>query len=140
MVILDWQLVSVLNSSIYDLSILLYICASVEDLEHIDDLLKTYYNSFHVFTKNLGSDPEKLFPYTVFEDHWKKFSLRGFTMVPFMMKLIYCKECDMIFEDSNDIRVYAKWIGHPILNNEEYELRLIGICKRFLCDDYWFNV
>lgn len=134
MAIVDWQLVSVLNSPVYDVAMLLYVCASVEDLENIEDLLKTYYTSFQRFMKELGSDPDRIFPHTIFQSHWKRYSIFGFMLVPIMMKFLYIKEEDIQSVDAIINKETNNWLTECIIQDEVYENRIIGLFKRFFSD------
>lgn len=133
--IIDWQLVSVRNSPIYDISILLYICASVEDLDNLRELLHHYYNSLYNFIKELGSDPEKLFPYDVFLNHWRRYNLFGFMLVPIMMKFLYCENSDINSENATNVDEYSNWLVETKIEDREYKERIIGLCRRFFSSD-----
>lgn len=110
---------------------LLYLCGSLTDLSNIEDLLNTYYHSLYNFMKQLGSDPDKIFPYKVFERHWKKYSLMGFMFVPYIMKFCFVQDDDINYQESNNIEEYVTWIRETIVRDKEYEDRVIGLCKRF---------
>ncbi|KAJ8963390.1 hypothetical protein NQ318_018868 [Aromia moschata] len=79
--ILDWQ-ISAVRSPVFDISFLIYITGSSAEIERFDELLATYYDSFSSYLRKLGSHPEKLFPFTALEDHWKKYSLYGLVSAP----------------------------------------------------------
>ncbi|RZC37343.1 EcKinase, DUF1679, and/or APH domain containing protein [Asbolus verrucosus] len=84
--LLDWQFIKI-GSPVCDLSYCLYSGAPKEILDSLDTFLKIYYDNFSSFLKELGSDPEKLFPYEALKDHWKKYSRFGMSMAIIMWKV-----------------------------------------------------
>ncbi|KAJ3666247.1 hypothetical protein Zmor_001700 [Zophobas morio] len=70
--ILDWQTTK-FASPVMDISYFIYVCASKEDLEHFDELINIYYDSFSGYVKLLGSDPENIFPFSQFLTDFKLF-------------------------------------------------------------------
>ncbi|RZC40881.1 EcKinase and/or DUF1679 domain containing protein, partial [Asbolus verrucosus] len=59
---LDFQLCR-LASPVYDLSYFLLCCLPEEDVQNFDDIIKVYYKRFTSFLRELGSDPNKIFPF-----------------------------------------------------------------------------
>lgn len=59
----------------------------------------------------------------------------GFMLVPFVMKFLYCQDTEIIYPESNDIEEYASWVRETIIRDKEYEDRIIGLCKIFICDN-----
>lgn len=63
---IDFQLTRC-SSAILDVSFLVYSCTSKELRDnHFQDLLKAYHDEISKGIKNLGSNPEKLYPWKVF--------------------------------------------------------------------------
>ncbi|KAJ8963391.1 hypothetical protein NQ318_018869 [Aromia moschata] len=65
-----------------------------EGLEHFEELLVTYYNSFSDFLKSLGGDPEKLFPFSALRVHWRKYSLFGLISALSILRFMVCDKED----------------------------------------------
>ncbi|XP_043288978.1 uncharacterized protein [Venturia canescens] len=87
--LLDFQLARV-ASPILDISFLIYACSNKELLDnHFDDMLKTYHSTLSNGIKALGSDPEKIYPWFLFEEEVKEQWIHGmnFAMeaIPFSM-------------------------------------------------------
>ncbi|KAK4884263.1 hypothetical protein RN001_000534 [Aquatica leii] len=78
---IDWQLAQ-LGSPVLDLTTFLFLSTNKEFRDiYYDDVIKEYYNSFSGFLKELGSDPEELFPFSVLQEHLKTFSVFAFFRV-----------------------------------------------------------
>ncbi|KAJ3638559.1 hypothetical protein MTP99_001912 [Tenebrio molitor] len=77
--LIDWQIIKV-GSPVCDLSYCLYSGASKKVFDNLNHYLKIYYDSFSSFLRELGSDPDKLFPLSVLEEHWRKYSRWGMIM------------------------------------------------------------
>lgn len=65
--VIDYQLAR-LASPVIDLSFFIYSC-TLQDLreKHYDELMKIYHKSLSNYLISVGSDPEKLFPYSAFQ-------------------------------------------------------------------------
>ncbi|XP_063244577.1 uncharacterized protein LOC134544681 [Bacillus rossius redtenbacheri] len=85
--LLDLQL-SRYSSPVTDIAYFLYCCTEgTVRREAYKSLLSDYYNSFSQFLRKLGSDPEKMFPYSAFKEHLSKFSQFGLAMALVAMPL-----------------------------------------------------
>ena len=66
--LLDFQLARV-ASPVLDLAFLVYACSDKQLLDdHFDDMLKTYHSTLANGIRALGSDPEKVYPWYLFQD------------------------------------------------------------------------
>lgn len=130
--IIDWQLVSVLNSPIYDLSIMIYTCGSPDDLKNLKKHLDVYYDSLSSFMRELGSNPDILFPYELFLDHWRIFSLIGFMIAPMIMKLSYCRHDEVKMDGASNPDEYSQWILDKKIDDKEHAERILAISRTFL--------
>ncbi|XP_050296870.1 uncharacterized protein LOC126736524 isoform X2 [Anthonomus grandis grandis] len=77
--ILDFQLIRD-STPVHDLSYFFYSGASKKDLDKLDEYLDLYYDTFSKFSRELGSDPEKLLPYEALLADWNTASLLGLLM------------------------------------------------------------
>ncbi|XP_049830763.1 uncharacterized protein LOC126272167 isoform X3 [Schistocerca gregaria] len=78
--IIDFQMSRWANP-VCDLSFFLYSSTSKEFRDsNISDLLKTYHQSLSEMIQDLGSDPQVVYPYKIFEVEVKQFSTFGFIM------------------------------------------------------------
>ncbi|XP_049787987.1 uncharacterized protein LOC126191227 [Schistocerca cancellata] len=78
--IIDFQMSRWANP-VCDLSFFLYSSTSKEVRDsNISNLLKTYHHSLSEMIQDLGSDPQVVYPYEIFEAEVKQFSAFGFIM------------------------------------------------------------
>lgn len=96
-------MVSVQNSPIYDLGYLFYVCATTEDLKHRRELLTCYNNKLARFMKQLGSNPETIFPYELFQLHWRRYRFLGFTIFPMLMKFLCCSDDEIKSQEAENM-------------------------------------
>ncbi|XP_044265725.1 uncharacterized protein LOC123012030 [Tribolium madens] len=94
--ILDWQIARY-TTPILDLSYFLFACVSEKDLENLDDILDTYFDSFTRHLKSLGiSEPEFLYPKSEFLKDWKRFCKYGIMMSALLMKIVSTDKDEVI--------------------------------------------
>lgn len=104
-------------------------------MEKLKELLDIYYNALSEFIRELGSDPDILFPYEDFLNHWRRYRLLAFMTVPLIMKFLYCQNEDVKYENATNLDEFVAWIINVKIEDKDYEDRLIGICQRFLNDN-----
>ncbi|XP_057654476.1 uncharacterized protein LOC130892834 isoform X1 [Diorhabda carinulata] len=91
--IVDWQLSSI-RSPVFDISRFLFSVCRKKALDKLRELLKYYYDCFSDHLIKLGSDPEKLFSFSDFKRHWKKYSQFGIIGSSMTMKLAVLDETE----------------------------------------------
>ncbi|XP_023309948.1 uncharacterized protein LOC108904799 [Anoplophora glabripennis] len=127
--IIDWQ-ASRLHSPVLDLSFFIYSTCSEEQLRHFDELLDTYHTSFSMFLRELGCDPEKLFPYSALVRHWQKYSLQAFLLVTSFLHIPICEK-----EEAPELETLDGFceniMNMKITNEVEYRKRLIAIISHY---------
>ncbi|XP_022909655.2 uncharacterized protein [Onthophagus taurus] len=74
--LVDWQ-AQRLSSPLLDFCYFFYTLATKSELDNAETYINLYYNTLSERITELGSDPKKLFPYEIFREQWKKFSLFG---------------------------------------------------------------
>ena len=112
--LIDFQVLRV-GSPVCDLSYCLYSGASKKVLDNLSVFLKVYYGSFSSFVKSMGSDPEKLFPFSALMDHWKKYSRFGL-----IVSLTVIKEKLTPSEDVIDLTDALEMDGH-VLTKQKFD-------------------
>ena len=65
------------DTPIFDLLYFFYTNVSKDDLDNHEEYISLYYNVFSETVSKLGSDPSKIYPYKVFQNQWKKYSIMG---------------------------------------------------------------
>jgi hypothetical protein len=127
--ILDWQISSV-GSPVYDLSHLLFACISKEDLNDLDLILEQYHKSFSTYLRRLGSDPDTLYPNTVFLDEWNKYSRVGILFTSIVMKICIVDKDDVpdMLEIAED-EIFDKMFRFDVRNKTQLRDRIRPIIK-----------
>lgn len=64
-----------------------YSIATSEQLDKLDDFMKCYHDNLVEHIRNLGSNPDVLYPFDVFTEQWRKFSKFGLTMAFMIVKV-----------------------------------------------------
>jgi len=96
MCLLDFQIAKT-ASPVIDLSYFFYVSSPKEFMDNLDHYLKIYYESLCQHVRALGSDPEKLFPFSALKSDWKRLSKFGFIMSTMVFKAML-REKDEILD------------------------------------------
>ncbi|KAK4884226.1 hypothetical protein RN001_000497 [Aquatica leii] len=92
--LVDWQLVKI-SSPVSDISQIMFVCIDKETRDkHYQELINEYYTSFSSFLRELGSDPDIMFPMNVLQEHLQKFSVHGLYIAVRMISLTSISEND----------------------------------------------
>lgn len=131
--LLDFQF-SRLGSPVSDLSYFLYSCTSKEVLDNMNAYKYLYYDTLCKHIELLGSNPNNLYPISVFEEHWKMYSKFGFIWSSLLVFLLLSEKHEII--DFTDIVETGKEIGtafdYEIANTNEFNGRMESIIKHFV--------
>ncbi|GJQ82630.1 hypothetical protein Trydic_g19650 [Trypoxylus dichotomus] len=135
-VLVDWQLLRPLSPT-FDISYFFYTIASEESLAKLDSYLETYYAELTDQLKQMGSDPEVVYPKEIFEKEWKKHCKYGFAMAFLLIKIMLAKQDEVPkmnevdFESTEKIEFFSKF------DNEAEFAKRIRTLARFMIDrDY----
>lgn len=136
---LDWQL-SRLASPALDLAYFIFVCTD-KDLrdQHYEHLIQEYYDSLSSFLRELGSDPDKLFPFEVLQEHLKKFCVYGLYMAVMVLYLITSDVEDIpdIHSITDEDDAMEKW-KFESRNIEKFNSRIRGVILDFIKYGYEF--
>ena len=89
--LLDFQLARV-ASPVLDLSFLVYACSDKKLLdEHFDEMLKTYHSTLANGIKSLGSDPEHVYPWFLFEEEVRIFIRQLKIIFYYCLLFFFCR-------------------------------------------------
>lgn len=137
--ILDWQLARV-GSPALDLGYFIFTGTSKELRDkHYKSLIQQYYDSFSSYLRELGSDPDKLFPFDVLQEHLKKYSVYGLYMAMLVLIIIISdtEEIPDVHNVASNENVIDKFNFEP-KNLENYNARIRGIVLDFVRLGYNF--
>nr|XP_022909481.1 uncharacterized protein LOC111420665 [Onthophagus taurus] len=129
---LDFQIINY-NTPIHDFTHFFYTSSSKEDQDNLEHYINMYYETLSDFIKKLGSDPEKTYPKSVFNAHWKKYCSNGINVAMFMIK--------MMTSESDEVPDFAKTSEKESIldalsyepKNTDYKKRVRDIIVHF-CD------
>lgn len=92
---IDWQIMR-FSSPVIDL--VYNLCGSSDKKfrkTHYPKLLDHYYDTLQWQIRKLGSDPDVLFPYNVFQEHLKRFGRMAFVMAPMFCEVVLANSADV---------------------------------------------
>ncbi|XP_072397678.1 uncharacterized protein [Diabrotica undecimpunctata] len=132
MVLLDFQGAAP-QSPVIDLSYFLYINLSPSDFPKLKEFVEYYYTEFCLFLKELGSDADKLFPRSIFEEHLKVYlPYGGVLSLPFL-ELLYLEndETPALVDEGNEF--FGSLIKEvKIKSRDQYLQRLVAMVETLI--------
>uniref|UniRef100_A0A6P7H5K8 Uncharacterized protein LOC114346456 n=1 Tax=Diabrotica virgifera virgifera TaxID=50390 RepID=A0A6P7H5K8_DIAVI len=132
MVLIDFQAVC-LHSPVIDLSYFIYINLPPTDFPKLKDFVEYYYTEFCSYLKELGSDANKVFPRSVFEEHLKKYLPYGVLITLPFLELLYLdsdETPELVDEESNEfLAAFNKKLN--IKSRDEYLIRIAVLVDSF---------
>lgn len=137
----DWQL-SRLGSPALDLAYFLFVCTDGTLREqHYERLLKEYYASFKEFLEKFGLDGKKLFPFSMLQEHLKKFSVYALYMAILALYIIL-SENDEAPKAANQTEtgnlMKELSLQYNLTNIETYNSRIRSVVLDFIKYEYDF--
>lgn len=123
----DFQ-ISRLGSPLLDFAYFFYTCSPKRILDDVDKYLEIYHISLSSFLKELGSDPEKVFPFCVLKEHWRKYSKFGLVMANVLLIFMLLDEGESFTISEND---FPKAFVTPIKNQKLCDQRAIDVITHF---------
>ncbi|KAF2887668.1 hypothetical protein ILUMI_18505 [Ignelater luminosus] len=112
---IDFQLAR-LGPPVLDLAFFLYTCSEKKVIEALEDYLRLYYNSLVAHLVKLGSDPDKVYPYSIFLKQWRKYAKLGFTLAITVIYILLTDESEAV-----DLNSVAE-TGAPLGDAFDYEI------------------
>lgn len=110
--------------------------SSTEQVSCFDQLLRYYHQHMSNYIAELGSDPKKLFPFSTFWAHWKKYSIIGYLFQITFVENLICNKDDALnlddFEKENDL---VKAMVNVSANDPDLYLERVLSTSR-----YYFNL
>nr|XP_022909650.1 uncharacterized protein LOC111420836 [Onthophagus taurus] len=132
--LIDWQFQKI-ASPLFDFSYFFYTLATKKELDNAEYYLKLYYDTLSQRIAELGSDPEKLYPYHIFRDHWRKYSKFGLCMAFFIVKA-QLFEKDEIPNVLNPDKISPTDAFSVVLKSQDvFVKRLKDLLEYFICHE-----
>lgn len=117
------------HSPAFDIAYFFYTAASERALNEVDRYLKIYYDSFSDFLRELGSNPEAVFPFEAFLNHWRKFRRFGLVLGIFGFRFILAEPDEAPAFTSGE---YEQAFDAEVCNQEEINMRVTNVVKHFV--------
>uniref|UniRef100_A0A6P7GGL7 Uncharacterized protein LOC114338723 n=1 Tax=Diabrotica virgifera virgifera TaxID=50390 RepID=A0A6P7GGL7_DIAVI len=126
--ILDWQ-ISSLSTPAYDVSYFLLANSSKEVFDDYKTYLKLYHDTLSTQLLNFGCDPEKLFPYSLFEEHLKFWLPFGLYMSLMIIRVMVSEsdEAPDLAEISENDGDLLNSMNFSLKNKDEYDRRVRNV-------------
>ncbi|XP_018321913.1 uncharacterized protein LOC108734748 [Agrilus planipennis] len=132
---LDWQF-SRLASPVIDLSYFFYCNGPQEAFDNLEHYMKLYHNTLGTSLKDMGTDVEKVFPYSTFKNHWRKYAKFGLAVACTLINIYYNPNhnealniSELMESGSNFAETFA---NSEILDNQTYKKRMRGVVTHFV--------
>ncbi|KAK5645908.1 hypothetical protein RI129_004372 [Pyrocoelia pectoralis] len=103
---------------------------------HYDELIEEYYKSFSIFLRELGCDPETLFPFTVLQSHLRKFAPIGFGFATWLVAINLKKTTEAPGKDELSEESLLK--NFATVNDRRYFERVKDVAKDMIDYGYKF--
>ncbi|KAF2904586.1 hypothetical protein ILUMI_01584 [Ignelater luminosus] len=130
--LLDFQMCR-LGSPAMDFCHFFYCCSSKDVLDKLDYFMEFYHGKLSDFVSELGSDLEKLFPYRMLQEHWKKYAKFGLIIAGVAIHAMLTEEKDAV--DFSNIAesegTLSNSFNYEIKNIDEYNKRLKDLILHF---------
>lgn len=98
-------------------------------MDEVDKYLRLYYSSFSDFLKELGSDPEKVLPFEIFMEHWKRYRRYGLALGLFGFRFMLSEDDETVTLKKDE---YAAGFLREMANQEEQDRRVTDVVKHFV--------
>lgn len=129
---LDWQIAR-MATPIIDLSYFFYTSAGKKDLDDFEKYQKIYHESLSSFLRQMRCDPEKLFPFEVFRQHWVKYAKYGL-MTSFL--LLHIMHLDSSEAPELTDEAFTGTFDKPIKEEGKYKRRVVDVALHFIQNDF----
>lgn len=128
--LVDFQISKVATPA-FDVSHFLAVSAPKSVLDNLSKYLELYYKTISDFLKELGSDPDVVYPHHVFREHWKKHARFGLTISLFAFRFFLSEE-DEAPKMTTKEEFAQTFIIDKMVNQEEHDQRLSHIVTAFV--------
>lgn len=111
----------------------MFIVSSTDQAAQFADLLEYYYENLSKNISELGSDPNKLFPRSKFQEQWKMFSTVGYLFSICFLFVILCdkNEAPAFSECSNEEEMKQVMMKVTPKDKKSYRERILSLSKYY---------
>ena len=134
--LIDFQVVR-LHIPIFDIAYFFYCNASKMDLDMHGYYLKLYFNTVSETIKNLGSDPKKVYPYKIFKEQFKEYSVIGLSFALSLIKVFTRKSNPVnVIESVKDGKSIGEAFRTDDPMSDDYKKRMKDLVLHFVENKY----
>ncbi|XP_018568334.1 uncharacterized protein LOC108908703 [Anoplophora glabripennis] len=126
--LLDWQL-SKTGSPVLDLAYFFFACGSKDIFYDYKKYLKIYHETVSENLKQLSCDPEKIFPYTLLEHHWKMYAKFGLYIALIVITVMLSEENEVktLKDAAKNNESIFETFNYDGINVNDYNKRILDI-------------
>ncbi|XP_071053025.1 uncharacterized protein [Onthophagus taurus] len=133
--LIDWQCQRI-SSPLLDFSYFFYTLATKKELDNAEYFLTLYYNTLSERIAELGSNPEIVYPYKIFREHWRKYSLFGLCMALGIIKAQLFEKDEVPNLLNSDSEEKPMDVFNAVLKNQDiYVERMRNLAEYFIDND-----
>lgn len=134
---IDWQKIRS-GIPVIDLSYFFYSLAPKEALDNLEDYLRIYHCELSEHLRKLGSKPDIVYPFPVFNQQWKQHGKFGYYMAFLLMRTMLCARDDKNCLGKMDLKMVAGTTGTPLdfKKDEELYRRLIMLTMHMIENEF----
>ncbi|XP_022920826.2 uncharacterized protein [Onthophagus taurus] len=135
--LIDWQIIRV-NYPVFDLSYFFYSAATSKMLGNWENYMGIYHKYFSEHCRNLGSDPNELYPFEVLKEHWRKYSKYGLGMAFLLVKaMLYDKdEAPDLAKSLEGDKIDANIFNNKTRHQDVYDRKMKDIFRHFIVNKF----
>ncbi|XP_072396745.1 uncharacterized protein [Diabrotica undecimpunctata] len=132
MALIDFQAVC-LHSPVIDISLFLHINIPPTEVPKLKDFVEYYYTEFCSYLKQLGSDADKVFPRSIFEEHLKIYMPYGSFVTQAFLEMAYINNDDApaLFDEETNEFFEGFNNDLKLKSRDKYLQRLVALVDSF---------
>lgn len=127
-----------LGSSVLDLSYFFYTCSSKEVLDNHEHYLNVYHENLSLYLQKLGCNPDKVYPYEIFQEQWKKHSKFGLVSSMLLIHIFLSNQDEVtdLTEIAESGQSVTEAFNYDITDSDAYNNRVRDVILHFVNNKY----
>lgn len=122
-----------ISPPVFDISYFFYCSCGKKEMENLEYYLLLYHDSLSSNLRMLGSDPDILYPYSKFKDHWRKYSRYGLILALLVIKNVLTEsdEVELLDKIMTDGKNMCEVFMFRIRKDKIYKERIRDVIVHF---------
>lgn len=118
-----------MGSPVLDLAYFFFVCSSKDIIYDYKSYLKIYHETVSENLKALSCDPDKVFPYSLLERHWKKYAKFGLYMALMVLTLMLseAEEVPVFSQVAKNGDNFFDSFNYDSIHIDDYNKRILDI-------------